>query len=395
MLRDTLSAGLLSLLLATPSSAVLLWVTSYNDHMVTSLDLKGRELKTVAKSTDCGSEPTWLSLNKDKSVLYCLNEGWGGESSITSYKTLANGTLETLEILPVLKSAASSTLYGPNKSGLAVAHYDTSTFSTFSVGDGTELALVQNATYTLAEPGPVPDRQAAPHPHDAVLDPTGKFILVPDLGADLVRVYAVESGSLAWTELDPIKVAPGSGPRHGAFAVVGQNTFFYLLNELSNTITGYRVTYNAESAVEFAQIFEISSHGAGGSVPEGALAAEIEVSPDQRFVLISSRLENSLTIPNFDKTNSTRLPSDPIVSLKIDQRSGELSLVQEAPAGGRIPRGFSLNKAGTLVASALQGDNRVVVIERNVNTGKLGKIVAWATVGEGEGNGPSYVLFNE
>ena len=72
-----------------------------------------------------------------------------------------------------------------------------------------------------------------------------------------------------------------------------------------------------------------------------------------------------------------------------------LSLVQTAPAGGRNPRGFSLNKAGTMVASALQDDNRVVVIERDVASGKLGKIVAHAEVGVGEGNGPNYAIFYE
>jgi 6-phosphogluconolactonase (cycloisomerase 2 family) len=102
-----------------------------------------------------------------------------------------------------------------------------------------------------------------------------------------------------------------------------------------------------------------------------------------------------LTIPNFDAANSTALPSDPIVSFSIDEKSGNLTLVQVAPAGGRNPRGFSLNKAGTLLASALQDDNRVVVIERDVKTGKLGKIVAHATVGVGENNGPNYALFNE
>jgi 6-phosphogluconolactonase (cycloisomerase 2 family) len=87
--------------------------------------------------------------------------------------------------------------------------------------------------------------------------------------------------------------------------------------------------------------------------------------------------------------------SDPIISFAIDGKSGQLTLVQTAPAGGKNPRGFSLNKAGTLVASALQDDNRVVVIERDVKTGLLGKIVGSATVGVGEGNGPNYALFNE
>jgi 6-phosphogluconolactonase (cycloisomerase 2 family) len=63
--------------------------------------------------------------------------------------------------------------------------------------------------------------------------------------------------------------------------------------------------------------------------------------------------------------------------------------VQTAPAGGLNPRGFSLNADGSLLASALQDDGRVVVIERDTATGKLGDFLGWATVGDG----PSYVLF--
>jgi len=115
--------------------------------------------------------------------------------------------------------------------------------------------------------------------------------------------------------------------------------------------------------------------------------------PDQKFVIVSSRGENSLTIPAFGSSTTT-VPSDPIISFSIGA-GGELTLVQIAPAGGRNPRGFSLNKAGNLLVSALQDDNRVVVYERDVATGKLGKVVAYATVGEGANNGPNYALFYE
>lgn len=117
-----ISTGLWSFVLATPTAASILFATSYNDHSVTTLNLKGSSLSTVSTSYDCGSEPTWLTLDHAKSTLYCLNEGWGGNASITSFKTNADGTLSTLDILPVLKSPVSSTLYGPDKSGLAVAH---------------------------------------------------------------------------------------------------------------------------------------------------------------------------------------------------------------------------------------------------------------------------------
>lgn len=117
--------------------------------------------------------------------------------------------------------------------------------------------------------------------------------------------------------------------------------------------------------------------------------------PDQKFIIASSRGENSLTMPNFDPKNSTAIPSDPLISFKIDRATGSLTHVQTAPAGGRNPRGFSINKAGTLVAAALQDDNRVVVWERNISSGELVNIAGWATVGEGVGNGPNYALFDE
>lgn len=121
MLRDMRPVGLLSLLLASPAAADVLFATSYNDHALTTLNLKGSDLTTVSKSYDCGSEPTWLTLDSAKSVLYCLNEGWGGNASITSYKTGADGSLTKLDILPALKSPVAATLYGTNNSGLAVA----------------------------------------------------------------------------------------------------------------------------------------------------------------------------------------------------------------------------------------------------------------------------------
>lgn len=162
---------------------------------------------------------------------------------------------------------------------------DSSTFSTFSVGEVTQVALSQNETYEMPEPGPVPDRQDVPHLHDAVLDPTGRFIIVPDLGADVLHVYSIVPGTIKWVELDPVKAVPGNGPRHGVFAVTGDDnsTFFYLANELSNTITGYKVDYEDEDGEEaaapvFTQLFDISTHGEGGHVPNGTKAAELEIS---------------------------------------------------------------------------------------------------------------------
>ncbi len=65
--------------------------------------------------------------------------------------------------------------------------------------------------------------------------------------------------------------------------------------------------------------------------------------------------------------------------------------MQVFPAGGMIPRHFSINKAATLVAVGLQGDGRVVVIDRDTETGHLKNYIATAPIA-GEVN---CVIFDE
>lgn len=124
----------------------------------------------------------------------------------------------------------------------------------------------------------MPSRQEVPHPHQAFLDPTGRFVLVPDLGADLVRVFAVDPLNLHLTAQEPLTVTPGSGPRHLDFLVApnGQ-VYMYLVAELSNTITGYRVMTLVDGGVEFVRFCQYPTHGNGNQVPAGASAAEIVV----------------------------------------------------------------------------------------------------------------------
>jgi 6-phosphogluconolactonase (cycloisomerase 2 family) len=92
---------------------------------------------------------------------------------------------------------------------------------------------------------------------------------------------------------------------------------------------------------------------------------------DGKFVVISSRNDKKFTLPNFDPTNSTQIVSDSIVTFRINSRTGLLKLSQVYPSGGRVPRHFEVNKAGTLVAVGLQSDSRVVLIDRDAKTGNL------------------------
>lgn len=132
---------------------------------------------------------------------------------------------------------------------------------------------VQFDTFTGSGPKP---EQEGPHPHQAVLDPTGKFLVVPDLGADLMHIYTFDAKTLKATALASVKVTAGFGPRHIAFATRGTKTFAYLMCELANTIVGYEVTYT--SGIQFKQLFAQGTHGKGTTNKEGASGSEIVVS---------------------------------------------------------------------------------------------------------------------
>ncbi|ESU10976.1 hypothetical protein FGSG_05067 [Fusarium graminearum PH-1] len=339
--RDNSTTLLIStLLLGVPLTVVLLHcaglVTTLNLSLAAYRDAPVK-LETLATTDGCGGSPSWLTLD--------WMNGW-------DY-------------------------------GLAVAHYGGSAFTAWDIRDPANITSVQIQEYGLPKPGPDPSRQEASHPHAAVLDPTKRFLLVPDLGADLIHVYGVdEDDSLALSKLDPLVVAPGSGPRHVTFVVKETKTFMYLVTELANTVVGYEVVYGG-SFIVFKEVWSSGIHGKGKSIPEGAAAAEIAVSPDREYLLISSRNENTLQAPNFNSDNTTSITSDSLVSFRIDGETGHLALQQDIACGGRSPRHFTINKAGTLVAVALQHDSRVVILERDVKTGMIGDFVAYAEL-EGE-----------
>ncbi|RMJ21813.1 Muc_lac_enz protein [Aspergillus sp. HF37] len=150
----------------------------------------------------------------------------------------------------------------------------------------------------MPAPGPVPSRQSAPHPHAVVVDSTGEFILVPDLGADLVRIFHINQETGLLEQQDPLEVGPGSGPRHGAFwthAGDSDSTScikFFLVSELDNALTAYDVEYPGDGTISLKQTYRGSTFGKM-TVPDRAAAAEIAVTPDNNHILVSNRGDNT------------------------------------------------------------------------------------------------------
>lgn len=280
-----------SILLATASltSATNLFVASYAG-TVTTLSLTENNgsynLTQTAVSEDCAPNPSWLTLDANRGLLFCLNEGLETTNgSLSSFLVNRNGSLTFVKNETTISGPVSGIIYGEpaGQRGIALAHYSGSAVSAWRLLGGGNFAFNQDFVFNLSEPGPNPERQDAPHEHEAILDPTGQYILVPDLGADLVRVFSWSTENLQLTELTSLQVEPGSGPRHAAFwnpygvACEGCTTYMYLVNELGSTVFGYAVTYEPNGGgLSFQEIYNSSTYGYLAT-PEGNAPSEIHV----------------------------------------------------------------------------------------------------------------------
>lgn len=259
---------------------------------------------------------------------------------------------------------------------------------------------LQTFQYTLAAPGPVQARQDAPHPHHAILDPTKQFILVPDLGADLIRTYSLDGPNSRIIESTPVKVEAGAGPRHGVFAPSGEK--YYQLNELSNEVHVFSVKYttvNHTPTMQFTSVQNISTYPAGTTPAFSPLptAAEIIISPDGRYLYTSNRSDKTFSSAAVGPAPNTQtVISDSITAFKISPGSGHLKLMEQTPVAGLIPRHFSMETTdgGRYVAVATQTTGRVAVYERDVHSGRLATVpVASIDVGAIGGAEPNCVIW--
>jgi 6-phosphogluconolactonase len=93
------------------------------------------------------------------------------------------------------------------------------------------------------------------------------------------------------------------------------------------------------------------------TIPEGfpgvTHCADVHVSPDGRFVYGSNRGHDSIAI------------------FAIDQTTGDLSLVGNAPTLGKTPRNFAIDPTGTILLAANQDSDSVVTFHIDQQTGEL------------------------
>jgi hypothetical protein len=206
----------------------------------------------VVSQTDTKSPyPGWVTLQRNKNLLFVVDEGIDQPNgAVIAYTIADNAPPKEISRLRIRAGGVAATLFSEKGSVIAVPQYSDGSMQTISMDPQRGLQLIETIDFKKEHSnGPIKGRQETSHPHHAVLDPTGRFIVVPDLGSDKVHLFGVNQSNFTLQRRSPIAVPPGCGPRHGAFWQSGSGkTMFYLVGELDSTVTVYDVTYGKTQA---------------------------------------------------------------------------------------------------------------------------------------------------
>jgi 6-phosphogluconolactonase len=193
--------------------------------------------------------------------------------------------------------------------------------------------------------GPNAERQERSHAHSVTESLSGNVAIVADLGIDCMVTYRIGEDGM----LDPLAetgLKPGAGPRHIALHPNGR--FVFVMNELDSSIVS--LALDADSgALTFVDVMP--------AVPSEARqsnhCADIQISPDGRFVYGSNRGHDSISI------------------FGVDAETGKFTPVGYVPCGGATPRNLCLTPSGSHLLSANQNADKITIFQRDSETGLL------------------------
>lgn len=293
--------------------------------------------------------PGFLAMHPNGGHLYAVS---GGEQTVVVYAIKTKNGRSSLRrsgSLPIGDGSAAHVAVDPTGKTLLTAQY----------GGGSVAAFALNADGTLKErtalikhqggSGAVVGRQESAHAHWVGFSPDNRFAFVPDLGLDRIVIYRLDAEESTLQPHGFGVVPPGSGPRHMKFHPNGK--WIYVLNELDLSVTLFKYDEAAGAMTSMQTI---------PTVPKSLLAkeqfkssSEIRVHPSGKFVYAANRGHDTITV------------------FEVDQKTGELSVIELENIRGATPRNFNFDPSGKWILVAGQDSHTLASFAVDQDTGQL------------------------
>jgi len=292
------------------------------------------------------SNPSFVNLHPTRPLLYAVGEDKGGVVSAYSIDR-KTGKLSPLNKVGSGGGGPCYVVVDRSGKNVLVANYGTGSVAAFPLKADGSLAEA-SSVIQHAGSGADPKRQQGPHAHSINMSPDNRFAVAADLGLDQVLVYRFDpaKGSLEPNSPPFTKVNGGAGPRHFFFHPTGR--YAYVINEMQSTVTAF--SYDAKPGV-LKELQTTSTLPPGFSGNNST--AEVQVHPSGKFLYGSNRGHDSIAV------------------FTIDPAKGTLTLVENTPTQGRVPRNFGIDPTGGYLFAANQNTDNIVVFRIDQKTGRL------------------------
>lgn len=294
-------------------------------------DIKLVDVKNIVEI----DRPTYFQLVGD--LLFTIIQN-GDQSGIATYR-IKDGKAKQLDTYFHEGAAPCYISVDSQKHLVFTANYHLATINVFSYDENGKLTFITNDTHEGH--GPRAEQDQA-HPHFFDETPAGNLVSC-DLGIDAVVFYKLDGDKLK--HLARYQMEKGFGTRHLVFSPDGKT--MYIVGELSSQVNVVRLnenTWKFEDVATYKTIPDDFSDHNG--------AAAIRISKDGKFIYISNRGHDSITV------------------FKVLD-DGKLELVQRISVFGSFPRDFNWDKDEKYLVVANQNTNNATLYRRNSETGNL------------------------
>lgn len=147
------------------------------------------------------------------------------------------------------------------------------------------------------DPGPSPQAkghaQASSHAHSALFDPSGRYVIVGDKGADEIHVLRLDRAAKRLRPTQVLYAPPTTAPRHPVFHPDGNLVF--MTDELASGVSSYAFDGDAGTLRHLSSVPSTSPGFEGRNEP-----ADIAIHPTGRFVYVNNRGEDSVVAFSVD-----------------------------------------------------------------------------------------------
>lgn len=350
-------------------------------------DGAGFKANPGANVSIAGMAASWLAF-REPNIVYAVDEN-SNATRLFVYDP-HSGMLLQQGLVTNGSSGVVHLEFNKNKTRMVGSSYSQGQLDIWEIETSGYLKLRTQVPLT-GQPGPDPSQKTL-RAHQSVLDPSGRFFVVNDLGGD--RLHVLDSLNDTWKITNSVPVTPpGSGPRHGIFISVNgtqQAPHYAVVCEITSTVQLFEVDYS-NNTLGLKGVQTISTFGAAfpPANATSARAGEIIASMSGAAeIYITNRLTGNET----DSISVFALQASTAAN-----RKSELVWKSAASSGGKAPRHLSLSKKDQNVLFIANPSGKVGLAAWNRTAGAVTSANgtldnAVFAPGQSDGFGPQFVM---